>query len=312
MNIVNKIVNFVNSIFLAMANAKMYFKLKTKYLLGLTVMLFTVLICAAFSFTKNDDFELAKQEILLRKIGHQILLTSGDSTSRVLPIERITENEYQIRFENEFTFQPDSLVKTIGKALEKNVLSQNYIVNVLSCSANQVVFGYAISENKKDDIIACSGRKQPKNCYLINIKFENGGMSKGAYLIGGIPLLAFIGFMISRGSKTKKKELETDTTTNVCFKIGHTLFDSKKRQLTNTGIIELTLKENKLLLIFANSPNEIIERTRLQKEIWEDEGVIVGRSLDMFISKLRKKLESDPSIQLINIHGKGYKLEINI
>ncbi len=314
MNIVNKIVNFVNSIFLAMANAKTNFKLKTKYLLGLTVMLFTVLICAAFSFTKNDDFELAKQEILLRKIGHQILLTSGDSTSRVLPIERISKNEYQIRFENEFTFQSDSLVKTIGKALEKNVLSQNYIVNVLNCSANQVVFGYAISENKKDDIIACSGRKQPKNCYLINLKFENRGiaMSKGAYLIGGIPLLAFIGFMISRGSKTKKKEIETDTTTNVCFKIGNTLFDSKKRQLVNTGTIELTLKENKLLLIFANSPNEIIERTRLQKEIWEDEGVIVGRSLDMFISKLRKKLESDPSIQLINIHGKGYKLDINI
>jgi len=314
MNIVNKIVNFVNSIFLAMANAEMYFKLKTKYLLGLSVMLFTVLICAAFSFTKNDDFELAKQEILLRKIGHQILLTSGDSTSRVLPIERITENEYQIRFENEFTFQPDSLVKTIGKALEKNVLSQNYIVNVLSCSANQVVFGYAISENKKDDIIACSGRKQPKNCYLINLKFENRGiaMSKGAYLIGGIPLLAFIGFIISRGSKTKKREIETDTTTNVCFKIGNTLFDSKKRQLVNTGTIELTLKENKLLLIFAHSPNEIIERTRLQKEIWEDEGVIVGRSLDMFISKLRKKLESDRSIQLINIHGKGYKLDINI
>jgi DNA-binding response OmpR family regulator len=76
------------------------------------------------------------------------------------------------------------------------------------------------------------------------------------------------------------------------------------------AITELTAKENKLLLIFARSPNAVIERTRLQKEIWEDEGVIVGRSLDMFISKLRKKLETDPSIQLINIHGKGYRLEV--
>jgi DNA-binding response OmpR family regulator len=76
--------------------------------------------------------------------------------------------------------------------------------------------------------------------------------------------------------------------------------------------IELTAKENKLLLIFARSPNTVIERGRLQKEIWEDEGVIVGRSLDMFISKLRKKLEGDLSIQLINIHGKGYKLEVNV
>jgi len=70
-------------------------------------------------------------------------------------------------------------------------------------------------------------------------------------------------------------------------------------------------KENKILLILAQSPNTVIERARLQKEIWEDEGVIVGRSLDMFISKLRKKLEIDPSIQLVNIHGKGYRLEVS-
>jgi DNA-binding response OmpR family regulator len=65
-----------------------------------------------------------------------------------------------------------------------------------------------------------------------------------------------------------------------------------------------------LLYIFASAPNEIIDRNRLQKEIWEDEGIIVGRSLDVFISKLRKKLENDSTVRLVNIHGKGYKLEI--
>jgi len=49
------------------------------------------------------------------------------------------------------------------------------------------------------------------------------------------------------------------------------------------AIVDLTKTETRLLLIFASSPNEIIERSRLQKEIWEDDGVIVGRSLDMFI-----------------------------
>jgi len=49
----------------------------------------------------------------------------------------------------------------------------------------------------------------------------------------------------------------------------------------------------------------------LQKEIWEDEGVIVGCSLDMFISKLRKKPEPDPNINIVVIRGKGYKLEIS-
>jgi len=89
------------------------------------------------------------------------------------------------------------------------------------------------------------------------------------------------------------------------------LFDSKNRKLIlNKNTIDLTGTEARVLLIFALSPNETIARSRLQKEIWEDEGVIVGRSLDMFISKLRKKLEVDQNIKIVVIRGKGYKLEI--
>jgi hypothetical protein len=269
--------------------------------------------CAAFSFTGNDDFNLAKQEILLRNIGHQVLLHSGDSTSRVMPVKKTGENEYQIRFENEFAFQPDSLVKIISRSLENNNRAHNYIVNVLDCSAKSVVYGYAMFSNEKNNIVPCTGRNEPKACYVIAIKFENQSIlaPKKGYLIAGIPLLAFIGLIISKSVKKRKNITEDIITANDSFKIGQTWFYHKKRQLANgSTIIELTAKENKLLLIFARSPNTIIERARLQKEIWEDEGVIVGRSLDMFISKLRKKLETDPSIQLVNIHGKGYKLEI--
>ncbi|MCH5715726.1 winged helix-turn-helix domain-containing protein [Niabella hibiscisoli] len=95
------------------------------------------------------------------------------------------------------------------------------------------------------------------------------------------------------------------------FSLGTILFNAKERRLiVNENIIELTGTETRLLLIFAQSPNQTIERSRLQKEIWEDEGVIVGRSLDMFISKLRKKLEVDPNIKIVVIRGKGYKLDI--
>ena len=285
---------------------------KTKYLVGFVLLVLMATVCVAFSFTGNDDFDLARQEILLRNIGHQILLHSGDSMSRVLPVKKIGENEYQIRFENEFTFQPDSLVKIISRSLEKNNRAHNYIVNVLDCSEKSVVYGYAIYSNKKDNIVPCKGRKEPKGCYIIDVKFESQGIliPKRGYLIAGIPLLAFIGLMLSRVVKKRKNINESIAIETDQFKIGQTLFYPQKRQLVNNGTItELTAKENKLLLIFAHSQNAIIERARLQKEIWEDEGVIVGRSLDMFISKLRKKLEIDPSIQLVNIHGKGYRLD---
>jgi DNA-binding response OmpR family regulator len=55
---------------------------------------------------------------------------------------------------------------------------------------------------------------------------------------------------------------------------------------------------------------ELIPRETLMQEVWINEGVITGRSLDMFISKLRKKLSVDPELRITNIHGKGYRLEI--
>jgi hypothetical protein len=83
---------------------------KRKYRGGWLLLLFISGICVAFSMTGNDDFDFARREVLLRRIGHEILLQSGDSTSRILPVKKIAENEYRISFENAFTFQPESLV----------------------------------------------------------------------------------------------------------------------------------------------------------------------------------------------------------
>lgn len=258
----------------------------------------------AFSVTDKSNFEVAKQEVILRKIGHRLLLQAGDSTSRVLPVMKLGENEYRITFENEFTFNPDSLV-----ALVKQNLTENYIVNVVNCSEKAVIYGFAILKNVKDDIISCTGREQPKSCYYIDIKFEDSGISstQKGYLLGGLPLLAFVVLMATKKVASKKQLAPLNI-----IPIGQTLFNPTERKvIIANNTISLTIKETKLLLILATSPNLIIERSRFQKELWEDEGVIVGRSLDVFISRLRKKLESDESLQIMNIHNKGYKLAIH-
>ena len=285
---------------------------KGKYLFGFMLLLFISVICAAFSMTDSDDFAIAKREVLLRRIGHEILLQSGDSTSRVLPVKKLSENEYQIRFENDFTFQPDSLLNTIQRLLAKDPLASDYIVNVLNCGNTSVVYGYAISKNKKDNIVACLGRRQPVACYMINIKFKPNGLTavKNEYFFAGLSFLAFMGFIFLRSVKPRKTLPDGQHTS--MFILGSVLFDAKNQKLIiNENTIDLTGTETRVLLIFALSPNVTIERSRLQKEIWEDEGVIVGRSLDMFISKLRKKLEFDPNINIVVIRGKGYKLNIS-
>jgi DNA-binding response OmpR family regulator len=147
---------------------------------------------------------------------------------------------------------------------------------------------------------------------MINIKFKPAGINivKSGYLLGGLPFLAFVGFVFLRSVKPRRP-LPGGQYTDV-LTLGAVLFDANNRKLiVNDKTIDLTGTETRVLRIFALSPNETVARSRLQKEIWEDEGVIVGRSLDMFISKLRKKLELDPNINIVVIRGKGYKLEIN-
>ena len=286
---------------------------KRTYLAGLLLLLFISVICVAFSMRGNDDFDIARREILLRRIGHEILLQSGDSLSRVLSVKKIAANEYQISFENAFTFRPDSLVNITRRLLAKDPLTGDYVVNVLNCDNASVAYGYAISKNRKDDIITCIGRKQPTACYMINVKFKmlNVNTAKSWILLGSAPFLAFVGFFFLRSGKPKTALPEEDQDTDM-ITLGAVLFDAKNRKLIMNGkTIDLTGTETRVLLILASSPNETIERSRLQKEIWEDEGVIVGRSLDMFISKLRRKLELDPNIKIVVIRGKGYKLEIN-
>lgn len=284
---------------------------KRKYIFTLLILCIVIVLSVVFSMLNRDEFDIARREVLLRRIGHEILLQSGDSTSRVLPVNKISENEYQIKFEKELTFQSDSLVNTTQRLLVQDPFSTDYVVNVLNCNNSSVAYGYAISKNKKDDIVTCIGRKQPLACYSINIKFKPNTFNSenNTYLLGGLSflLLASFVFFSSIRPKNALAKIEADN----IIKFGSVEFDFQKRQLIiNENPIELTGTEARLLKIFASAPNKTIERSRLQKEIWEDEGVIVGRSLDMFISKLRKKLETDPNINIVVIRSKGYKLEI--
>jgi DNA-binding response OmpR family regulator len=83
--------------------------------------------------------------------------------------------------------------------------------------------------------------------------------------------------------------------------------------MLKSGHKSITLSENetKALEIFAQHLNEVMEREKLMKEIWEDKGlVVISRNVDVLVSKLRKKLTDDPSIKIVNVPGRGYKIII--
>ncbi|WP_126246150.1 winged helix-turn-helix domain-containing protein [Chitinophaga rhizosphaerae] len=284
---------------------------KPRYLYGWIILPIIAIVGITFSLTNQDGLETDRREVLLRRIGDELLTQSGDRTSRVLPVQKVAVNEYKISFEKGLAFRPDSLVNTTRRLLARDPLATDYVVNVLNPNAS-VAYGFAVSADKRDDIIACIGRVQPEAPYVINVKFKPAGinMAKHGYLLGTLPLLAFAGFVFFR-SVTGRREAPRPQFTGMVA-LGPVLFDEKNRQLTIQGnTIDLTATETRIMGIFAQAPNDTIERSRLQKEIWEDEGVIVGRSLDMFISKLRKKLEPAPDINIVVVRSKGYKLEVN-
>jgi two-component system, OmpR family, response regulator len=96
---------------------------------------------------------------------------------------------------------------------------------------------------------------------------------------------------------------------NGLYHIGEYLFDNKRQLLTfrdqQTG---LTTKESELLELLCRHKNEILERNYALKNIWIDDNYFNARSMDVYITRLRKYLKKDPSVKILNIHGKGYRL----
>ncbi|MEE4198998.1 MAG: response regulator transcription factor [Bacteroidales bacterium] len=93
------------------------------------------------------------------------------------------------------------------------------------------------------------------------------------------------------------------------YPIGDYVFDSQKQILQyGDKTQKLTTKESELLKLLCNNMNNVLERNFALKTIWQEDSYFNARSMDVYITKLRKYLKDDPSVQILNIHGKGYKL----
>ncbi len=93
------------------------------------------------------------------------------------------------------------------------------------------------------------------------------------------------------------------------YQLGNYIFDPNKRILTFDGEqTKLTTKESELLKLLVDNKNDVLERNVALQQIWKDDTYFNARSMDVYITKLRKLLNKEPSIEIINIHGKGFKL----
>ncbi|WP_223034420.1 winged helix-turn-helix domain-containing protein [Hanstruepera marina] len=276
-------------------------------------LIIIVLSVYNLSSTKTNPITFAeKAKLALRDAGNQLLLNLKDSTSVILPIKKLEPLKYELSFEKPLAIEPDSLVNIMSRSIKKVNLPDKYLTEVLQCSDREVAYSFDMKKNVDTDIIPCRTRDLPKSCYTITVRFTGTTQELNNYtiwwyilLISGFVLIA-LGFIKGKYNKTQINE-DNDHVT-----IGSFHFYPEQNKLVKQATeISLSKKECEILAMFVERPNEIIKRDELTKAVWEDNGVIVGRSLDTYISKLRKKLQDDKSIKLTNVHGVGYKLEID-
>ena len=283
--------------------------IKKRVFLFLAILFFTLTGCKDDS-PQNHFSETVK--VALRDAGHTLLLANNDSTSLILPITKINENKYELAFQNKLSITPDSLVVAISNSLKAVNLPKQYIVEVINCNSDEVFYSFQIKGATESDIVPCSGRNLPTDCYTIQILFfENN--PKLANKIYAALLILFIGLSIFGFFYLRKRNTKTNPEGAILYsKIGDYKFYKDQNKLIKEAIvIKLSAKECELMAILSANQNQVVKRDTLVKEIWEDHGVFVDRSLDTFISKLRKKFKDDPSINIVNVHGVGYKLEVN-
>ena len=270
------------------------------------------------SMSRNDNEPFSEKiNLALRQTADKLLKLSGDSTSTIAPVKKTADNVYLVKLEHHFNY--DSLPSILQNSFNTFDIKGKYDVAVWDCLNQELVLGYRSINLSKQSEAACTGRNQGLNCYNFTVTFtelpSNSAQSPLVwFLLGG--LLAYTIGAIAYFFYFKKKEAiappvmtNSIDNTHLIF-IGKTIFDTRNQTISFDNILQkLTFREAKLLQLFCHHQNELIDRDVILKAVWEDEGVLVGRSVDVFVSRLRKVLKNDESLKITNVHSRGYRFE---
>jgi len=268
--------------------------------------------------TNNPQRFEEKANLALRRTGHRLLLASGDSTSRIPAVKKLNENTYTLQLSKSFDYS--QLPSALQESLDLHGIKNNYDVAVVDCKTNELQLGYNFLDYSKSKEVACVGREQLLGCYSLKITFtipENSTASLPVWWPLGLGL-AFIGITYVVFRKRKPEPVPVIEATNeqpieksTRLHFGESSMDLENQMLYSANTQHnLTFREAKLLHLFIKHPNQVLERDFILKSVWEDEGVTVGRSIDVFVSRLRKLLQEDTSLKIVAVHGVGYRLEV--
>lgn len=252
--------------------------------------------------------------IALRQIGHQLMRIAGDTTSNLPPVQRGEDGRFILRTAHFLDY--DSLQRIGPAIIQRSGITNSYTLALEDCENGEILLGFLWPQSTGGYGLPCSERAQTVTCYNISLALtamdqSTAPPSRAAWVLL-FPLALLLSYFFwpqkapqEKASLLKQKVVNDQPLSPI------TKFNLATQTLTLNGtVVDLTYREAKLLAYFLAHPNVVLERATINAAVWGDEGLIVGRSLDVFVSRLRKKLKPDASIAISAVHGVGYKLKI--
>ena len=281
--------------------------LKTS-ILCFSVACFLLVIAVLIFRTPSEKMISEQTHLAIRSIGDGLLRSNGDFSTPIPPVRRIASETFLLTFDKPIAIDPDSLAHLALKYLPAEIATKS-IVNVSDAATEEVVYGFEIDHIRKKEI-PCLGRRLPSSNYTISVSLYNE--QKIMMIYANVPavstmsasiLIAFLGLMF-----VKKKSPNAERSDGMEWN-GIQLDMERNRINTHQEVIQLTEKETQILAILFEHVDHLVPREVFLEQIWHKEGVVTDRSLDMYISRLRKKMKVLPNVQIANQHGKGYYLK---
>lgn len=309
-----------------------------KKIAGICALLLVSLSLMQFVWHTSDSSSVEivlssdKINLALRRTADLLLKEAGDSSSFIPPVEAVSNGVWAIKLENAFNY--DNIPQYLQSSLNLHQISSSYDVALIKCSDGTLIQGYSSMDannigimdiatlnagSNKQNNITCVGRELPIDCYKLQVMFpdapqKNKGMPFMGWFFGGALALTLYGMGLKwNKSNENMAELHAIESNNSNFlHFGTSSLNVDNYQLICNGVTNsITYREAKLLQYFIQNANQVCSRNNIIENVWADEGILVGRSVDMFVSRLRKLLIDDKNIQISAIHGIGYRFEVS-
>jgi hypothetical protein len=292
----------------------------SRLLPGLGIVLIVLSLMSALRPDPDADTRL--HALALRQVGHDYLSIMGDTTSRIPAVETMEDGSYRLKLGLDISY--DTLADITRAVLVRMQIREDYQLTLEDCETGETFLGsfwespFLLGLDEEQGMApfggACLTRDQIPHCADFRMAFfdprENKNGSNKYWFLGLGSLMLFSGILLGRGRKlppAPEFKAKPILPVGTVLGPGCTFLGDAQKLSVNGSAFELTYREAKLLKYFIAHANNVMERTAIHDSVWGEEGIIVGRSLDVFVSRLRKKLAGAENVEIQTVHGVGYR-----